>query len=468
LVWPVNGDEPAEVAAPDALRGLARVRRVVRRALPAEATLLAAGDVTLPRRLAGRRVWSFPQLEDGGPQDNPLADGPDAIARLEALHAAGAEFFLVPTAASDWLAGFPRLLEHLDRAYLRIPDRTEACLIFDLRAPAVGAAQPPPPQPRLLFRGQAHAVAAGAASISVVLVVRDAAESLRALLPRLLSQEGFDEVDFVALDAGSTDATIALLREAGATVAAVGPEPVSPSRARLLAARYATGRLLVFLDPTSVPADDRWLASLVAPLERQRRLAAVCSRILPPPEADLLTYREAFPHPRVSPERRRHVLPDRARFEDLDATAKRRLAGVHLLATAVRADVLARIGFPTGPPPEDALRWAREVLEAGFAILHEPAAVVYRAPPPSATDLLRRSFAEGAALHEVVGEALQEEQLVGLIRELVQADWRRLDQTGLSDPSTLDDWRIRAALRRTIQVVGEWLGGNGARLPSED
>jgi hypothetical protein len=30
----------------------------------------------------------------------------------------------------------------------------------------------------------------------------------------------------------------------------------------------------------------------------------------------------------------------------------------------------------------------------------------------------------------------------------------------LRDPSTLDDVRIRAAIRRTLQVVGEWLGGH--------
>ncbi len=118
-----------------------RVRASVAAAVPrgAEVLVVSRGDRELVE-LDGRRGAHFPQDESGRYLGHHPRDGADAVARLEALRVAGAEYLVVPSTAYWWLDHYAELAGHLGERCTRID--ADGCAIFGLaeRQPAAEAA----------------------------------------------------------------------------------------------------------------------------------------------------------------------------------------------------------------------------------------------------------------------------------------------------------------------------------------
>jgi GT2 family glycosyltransferase len=114
-----------------------RVRREVVDAVPPDSTVLIVnrGDDEL-LRVDGRRAWHFPRADDGAYAGHHPADSREAIARLEAQRAAGAEYIVFPATGMWWLEHYEGLQRHLDDCYSRSFSDPETCVIFNLRAGA--------------------------------------------------------------------------------------------------------------------------------------------------------------------------------------------------------------------------------------------------------------------------------------------------------------------------------------------
>jgi len=113
-------------------RAVERVREAVAENVPAGASVLVVsrGDRELVD-LGDRGASHFPQAADGGYLGYHPRDGADAVARLEAARAAGAEYLVLPATAAWWLEHYADFATHLrDRYPLTVH---EACSIFDLR-----------------------------------------------------------------------------------------------------------------------------------------------------------------------------------------------------------------------------------------------------------------------------------------------------------------------------------------------
>jgi GT2 family glycosyltransferase len=110
-----------------------RVRRAVIEAVPAGATVLVVsrGDDEL-LRVDGRRAWHFPRGDDGAYAGHHPANNREAIARLEAQRAAGAEYLVFPGTGIWWLEHYEGLRRHLDGSYRRSFSDPETCVIFNL------------------------------------------------------------------------------------------------------------------------------------------------------------------------------------------------------------------------------------------------------------------------------------------------------------------------------------------------
>lgn len=112
------------------------IREEVARSVPPGASVLVVsrGDRALVD-LDGCEASHFPQDPSGGYLGHHPRDSADAVARLEALRAAGAEYLVLPASASWWLDhydGFAQYLNGRCRA-----TALEACSIFSL-GPAAG------------------------------------------------------------------------------------------------------------------------------------------------------------------------------------------------------------------------------------------------------------------------------------------------------------------------------------------
>jgi GT2 family glycosyltransferase len=111
-----------------------RVRLAAVDTVPVGATVLivSRGDEQL-LRVDGRRAWHFPRDDAGGYAGHHPADSEEAVARLEAQRAAGAEYIVFPATAMWWLDHYEGLRRHLDAGSSRVFSDPSTCVIFDLR-----------------------------------------------------------------------------------------------------------------------------------------------------------------------------------------------------------------------------------------------------------------------------------------------------------------------------------------------
>jgi GT2 family glycosyltransferase len=134
--WGIRWQPPRHGRRPAYDASVARVRAVAEARCPAGSTvvIVSKGDEAL-LQLDDRTGWHFPRDDGGGYLGHYPADSAAAIAHLEALRADGGQFLLFPASALWWLSHYREFAEHLRRRYTMVAAESDACTIFDLRAP---------------------------------------------------------------------------------------------------------------------------------------------------------------------------------------------------------------------------------------------------------------------------------------------------------------------------------------------
>jgi hypothetical protein len=104
----------------------------------------------VPHRYGGRTTvtWNTGDgsegqlyVSTGGEYDNrPPENSEEAIDRLEAIRALGAQYLLLPATAFWWLDRYIEFREHLEARYPAVVRDENSCIIFDLREPSAASA----------------------------------------------------------------------------------------------------------------------------------------------------------------------------------------------------------------------------------------------------------------------------------------------------------------------------------------
>jgi GT2 family glycosyltransferase/SAM-dependent methyltransferase len=319
---------------------------------------------------------------------------------------------------------------------------------------------------RVLSQGAWHTLPGGPgqARVSVLIPVKNAAARLEALLRQVLRQRFAAEVEIIAVDSGSTDDTLARLASFQATIIAIEPAAFDHAQARNLLASYARGQYWVYLTQEALPADEHWLANLVAPLQANPLLAGVSSRLIPRQQADPLLYHEVVEQPNGSPERSVLSISSWAEYQRLSPHERRMRLIFATVSAAIRPEVLAHIPFrPVRLIGED-LQWAQDVMLAGYQLQYEPASIVFHSHDYSLAETLQRNVDDGAANYEIVGRRLEAADTGPALLALFYADRRYLTEALHLSGAELDAWQLEAFMRRTMQVVGQWMGSHSADL----
>lgn len=327
------------------------------------------------------------------------------------------------------------------------------------------SADPPPRQrtggaPTIVSRGGFRALKGGTGRhrVSVLMPLMDAGEALRRILPRVFDQDVAAELEVVAVDSASRDDTIAVLEEFDATVISIDPAEFDHGLTRNLLADHARGDVLVYLNEGALPYDDDWLAPLLAALDADPAVAGVTSRIVPNPQADPLVRRDIELEPSGTDRRSVRRVDHWESYEGMSVEQRRLLLNFHSVSAAVRADVMRQFPFKSVRAIGEDLLWAREVIEAGMALVHEPESRVYHSHDYSLRDWFMRNVDDGVANREINGRVLADEEADGLVRGMIAADWAYLRDELELEGDELERWQIQAALRRTAQTAGQWLG----------
>lgn len=318
----------------------------------------------------------------------------------------------------------------------------------------------------VLSQGKFHTLKGGAGQhrVSVLMPLMDAGEALRRIVPRLLGQDAAAELEIVGVDSASRDDTISVLEEFGGTAISIDPSEFDHGLTRNLLVEHATGDILVFLNGRSLPYDDRWLAPLLADLDSDPAIAGVSSRVLPYPDADPLSRHDGEIDPSGSPRRSVKRVDEWSSYESMDVEERRVLLNFHTVSAAVRADTMRRFPFHSVRAMGEDLLWAREVIEAGMALVHEPQSKVYHSHEYSLREWFMRNVDDGIANREINGRFLSDEEADALARGMIAGDWRYLREQGL-EGEDLERLQIQAALRRAAQTAGQWLGVRYTEYP---
>ena len=291
--------------------------------------------------------------------------------------------------------------------------------------------------------------------ISVLLPTWNGAETLSRMLPTLREQAGLADrtVEILALDSGSTDATPALLDAHDVQWEPIDRRTFSHGGTRNELARRARGTFFVFMSQDVVPADEHFLAGLVAPFEDDPQLAGACARVLPFPDSDPLTARTVLDLPEASPEPSRRALDAVGSVWQVDALTRADYLRFNNVASAVRAEVFRSFPFPEVAFGED-FAWAARVLTAGHALAHAPDAVAHHAHRYSPREAYAR-YATDASFHMAAHGWNMRPTLRSVLRGLayeLREDFAFVRAHG--GASAL----LRAPALRAAQVLGQFAG----------
>lgn len=197
-------------------------------------------------------------------------------------------------------------------------------------------------------------------NVSVVVPVRDEADSIRDLINGLLKQT-FAPREILLTDGGSRDATISIIEEfikRGAPIKLFREQDSMPGHARNVGAAHASCEWIAFIDAGTIPQAD-WLESLVAKAKNDAAVDAVYGAFEPTTdtffrECAVLTY-----------------LPPPAQVE-----------GQFIPARSIASALMRRQAWETvGGFPEDLrsaedLVFMQRVSEHGFREVRAPRAIV--------------------------------------------------------------------------------------------
>ena len=234
------------------------------------------------------------------------------------------------------------------------------------------------------------------ARISVILPVRNAGEDIRGLLGKIRSQKKVREVEIIVIDSGSTDGTVAIAEEFGCRVIRIPEKEFNHGATRNLGAREARGKFLVFSVQDALPASDYWLYAMVSPFVAYPELAALSSKQLVRPEADLFslwtneaTYKSVgFVEDSIfalSPSF------DFANWKHFDSQIKRSLSFFDDVCSCVRRSVFDEIRFNPQINAED-MDFGVRLLEKGRMIGFLTSTGVYHWHERGPVFVLKRHF----------------------------------------------------------------------------
>jgi rhamnosyltransferase len=300
-------------------------------------------------------------------------------------------------------------------------------------------------------------------TVTVAIPVRNAGAVLERTLAAVRAQRLEREVELLVCDSGSRDGSVAVARQYGAGVIEIAPERFSHGGTRQLLMERSAGAHVAFLTQDAVPADEQWLASLLAGFALADDVGLVFGPYRPQTGASPMVARELG-------DWFRSFSPDGAPRLDRLAPGERGIPARDLLGPrgfftdangCVARSAWETVPFQPVPYAEDHVL-AHDMLRAGYAKVYTPEAAVIHSHEYSGWEWLRRSFDEARALRAVYGfvEPVAPLKVWGL----VGADWRFAGGVrGAPRPGA--GLLARSTVHHAARATGAVLGSRADRLP---
>ncbi len=239
--------------------------------------------------------------------------------------------------------------------------------------------------------------------VSVVVPTRNGASTIGDLVDGVHAQRAPFAFEMVAVDSGSTDATVGMLTARGVRVLPVSPASFDHGATRNFGIAATHGELVVLTVQDARPASPDWLERLVQPLQGDGSLAGTYSRQVPRDDASPLTRHylgrglASAIEPRVQ-----SLAGGEEELARLTPMERYRRCVFDNVSAALRRSVWERHPFPSTPIAED-VEWARTVLLAGHRLAYVPDSVVVHSHDRPARYELHRTYLVHQRLRTLFG-----------------------------------------------------------------
>jgi rhamnosyltransferase len=287
--------------------------------------------------------------------------------------------------------------------------------------------------------------------VSILLLTKNGRCDLERILPAVFRQETAARLEVIAVDSGSTDGTLELLRTFPVQVKQIPPEQFHHARTRNLAAGLAKGNILVFLSQDAIPASNHWLLTLLANFD-DPGVGAVYGRQLPKLESTV-ERRDVF-EAIYGGEK---IIKDPAHRNGMGY----RFYHFSNVNAAIPRSIWQRNPFPEDLKVFEDLGIAKLILDDGWKIVYEPKAGVFHSHAHTTVALFKRYFDIGYTL-----KLLRIWDTPGTRQSLIRDGWEILRRKMRHAGGAKMNRSVRYAITQHMaKSVGLFLGLNQNRLP---
>jgi rhamnosyltransferase len=238
--------------------------------------------------------------------------------------------------------------------------------------------------------------------VSLAIPTWNAGPLLAEVLAAVDSQPGAGELERIAIDSGSTDGTVDLLRRHGFAVEGIDQADFDHGAVRDRMIARAEGEIVVLLTQDATPADARWLPALRACYEDPQVGAAYCRQI-PRPDCNPFIARRLREWTAGKTERAIQEPCTEAGFAALEPMQRLRRCAYDNVAGSVRRSAWQAVGgFGRRPFGED-VAFGRKLILAGFRIAFEPDSAVVHSHNRSPRAEGQRIYCDHQNLRDLFG-----------------------------------------------------------------
>ena len=299
---------------------------------------------------------------------------------------------------------------------------------------------------------------------SIVIPTLNAGPGFEDLLAKLTTQKTDSDYEIVVVDSGSTDGTVELARNHGASVHRIPRSEFDHGATRNLGVSLSEGEYVALTVQDAVPLNEYWLATMVENLGRDERVAGVYGRQIPKPESDDITRALVTGWPTAETACREQFAETPDRYRTLSPAERRRLATFDNVSSCLRRSVWEEIPFDRTNFGED-LRWGKKVVEAGYKLVYEPRAAVFHSHGRGALRDLRRHYVDQLVVLDLFGSDLAPKPRhlpLNVLRSAAYLYFRRpkTEKTRRISPR----FALGAMRYAVVSQLGAYLATRGRRL----
>ncbi len=236
--------------------------------------------------------------------------------------------------------------------------------------------------------------------VSIIIPSYNGGAVLKEALEALFNQDTELAFEVIVIDSGSTDGSVEWLKGQPLRLVEIAHEKFNHGLTRNYGIELARGEFVVLMTQDALPADNRWLDSLINPFFEDNLVAGVYARQLPRSDADVLTKRHLNSWLTGRTKRAVSYIKNKDEYEAKNPMEKYFFCSFDDVCSAIRKSLCKKIPYVETDFAEDIV-WSKKVLEAGFKIVYEPGARVVHSHSRSLLSEYRRTRLGHKKLYEI-------------------------------------------------------------------